>query len=48
MTMVAAHPGMSQQQLHEKTAIDPSSMVGAFDSEAILIVSIIEAKESSS
>src|SRR6201995_1232949 len=27
MTMLAAHPGMSQQQLHEKTGIDPSSMV---------------------
>jgi DNA-binding MarR family transcriptional regulator len=31
MTMVAAHPGMSQQQLHEKTAIDPSSMVAVID-----------------
>ncbi|HMH46960.1 MAG TPA: MarR family winged helix-turn-helix transcriptional regulator [Solirubrobacteraceae bacterium] len=31
MTMVAAHPGMSQQQLHEKTAIDPSSMVSVID-----------------
>jgi hypothetical protein len=29
MTMVAAQPGCSQQQLHEKTAIDPSSMVAA-------------------
>jgi MarR family transcriptional regulator, lower aerobic nicotinate degradation pathway regulator len=31
MTMVAAHPGMSQQQLHEQTAIDPSSMVAVID-----------------
>jgi DNA-binding MarR family transcriptional regulator len=31
MTMVAAHPGMSQQLLHEKTAIDPSSMVAVID-----------------
>jgi DNA-binding MarR family transcriptional regulator len=31
MTMVAAHPGMSQQQLHEKTGIDPSSMVAVID-----------------
>jgi DNA-binding MarR family transcriptional regulator len=31
MTMVAAHPGMSQQQLHEKTAIDTSSMVAVID-----------------
>ncbi len=31
MTMVAAQPGMSQQQLHEKTAIDPSSMVAVID-----------------
>ncbi len=31
MTMVAAHPGMTQQQLHEKTAIDPSSMVAVID-----------------
>jgi DNA-binding MarR family transcriptional regulator len=31
MTMVAAHPGMSQQELHEKTAIDPSSMVAVID-----------------
>jgi DNA-binding MarR family transcriptional regulator len=31
MTMVAAHPGMSQQHLHEKTAIDPSSMVAVID-----------------
>ena len=26
-----AHPGISQQQLHEKTAIDPSSMVAVID-----------------
>jgi DNA-binding MarR family transcriptional regulator len=31
MTMVAAQPGLSQQQLHEKTAIDPSSMVAVID-----------------
>jgi DNA-binding MarR family transcriptional regulator len=31
MTMVDAHPGMSQQQLHEKTGIDPSSMVAVID-----------------
>jgi MarR family transcriptional regulator, lower aerobic nicotinate degradation pathway regulator len=31
MTMVAAQPGMSQQLLHEKTAIDPSSMVSVID-----------------
>jgi MarR family transcriptional regulator, lower aerobic nicotinate degradation pathway regulator len=31
MTMVAAQPGMSQHQLHEKTAIDPSSMVAVID-----------------
>jgi|SRR5271165_3244300 len=31
MTMVAAHPGMSQQHLHEKTAIDRSSMVAVID-----------------
>ncbi len=31
MTMLAAHPGMSQHQLHEKTAIDPSSMVAVID-----------------
>jgi DNA-binding MarR family transcriptional regulator len=31
MTIVAAHPGLSQQQLHEKTAIDPSSMVAVMD-----------------
>ena len=31
MTVVAAQPGMSQQQLHEKTAIDPSSMVAVID-----------------
>ncbi|HEY0516336.1 MAG TPA: MarR family winged helix-turn-helix transcriptional regulator [Solirubrobacteraceae bacterium] len=31
MTMVAAEPGMTQQQLHEKTGIDPSSMVAVID-----------------
>jgi DNA-binding MarR family transcriptional regulator len=31
MTMLAAHPGMSQQQLHEQTAIDPSSIVAVLD-----------------
>jgi DNA-binding MarR family transcriptional regulator len=31
MTMLAAQPGMSQQQLHEKTGIDPSSMVAVID-----------------
>jgi DNA-binding MarR family transcriptional regulator len=31
MTMVDAHPGMTQQQLHEKTGIDPSSMVAVID-----------------
>jgi MarR family transcriptional regulator, lower aerobic nicotinate degradation pathway regulator len=31
MTMVAARPGLSQQELHEQTAIDPSSMVAVID-----------------
>jgi DNA-binding MarR family transcriptional regulator len=31
MTLVAAQPGISQQRLHEKTAIDPSSMVAVID-----------------
>jgi MarR family transcriptional regulator, lower aerobic nicotinate degradation pathway regulator len=31
MTMVAAQPGLTQQLLHEKTAIDPSSMVYVID-----------------
>jgi DNA-binding MarR family transcriptional regulator len=31
MNMVAAQPGVSQQQLHEQTGIDPSSMVAAID-----------------
>lgn len=31
LTMVAAMPGMTQQQLHEKTGIDPSSMVAVID-----------------
>jgi DNA-binding MarR family transcriptional regulator len=31
MTLVAAHPGLSQQQLHALTAIDTSSMVALID-----------------
>ncbi len=31
MTMVAAHPGITQHRLYEKTAIDPSSMVAVID-----------------
>jgi DNA-binding MarR family transcriptional regulator len=31
MTVVAAQPGMSQQHLHERTGIDPSSMVAVID-----------------
>jgi DNA-binding MarR family transcriptional regulator len=31
MTVVASHPGLTQQQLHEKTAIDASSMVAVVD-----------------
>ena len=31
MTIVAAQPGMTQQHLHEQTAIDPSSMVSVID-----------------
>jgi MarR family transcriptional regulator, lower aerobic nicotinate degradation pathway regulator len=31
MMVLAAHPGITQQQLHEKTAIDPSSMVAVID-----------------
>jgi DNA-binding MarR family transcriptional regulator len=31
MTIVAAQPGLTQQQLHEKTAIDASSMVAVID-----------------
>jgi MarR family transcriptional regulator, lower aerobic nicotinate degradation pathway regulator len=31
MTIVAARPGITQQQLYEKTAIDPSSMVAVID-----------------
>jgi len=31
MTMVAVQPGMTQQQLHEKTGVDPSSMVAVID-----------------
>src|ERR1700749_1032029 len=31
MTMLAAHPWMSPHPLHEKPAIDPSSMVAVID-----------------
>jgi DNA-binding MarR family transcriptional regulator len=31
MTVVASHPGLTQQQLHEQTAIDASSMVAVVD-----------------
>jgi DNA-binding MarR family transcriptional regulator len=31
MTIVASQPGLSQQELHAKTAIDPSSMVAVID-----------------
>jgi DNA-binding MarR family transcriptional regulator len=31
MSVLAAHPGLTQQQLHEKTAIDASSMVAVID-----------------
>lgn len=31
MNVVAANPGITQQQLHERTAIDPSSMVAVID-----------------
>ncbi|HEX5224663.1 MAG TPA: MarR family transcriptional regulator [Solirubrobacteraceae bacterium] len=31
MTIVAAQPGLSQHQLHERTGIDPSSMVAVID-----------------
>jgi MarR family transcriptional regulator, lower aerobic nicotinate degradation pathway regulator len=31
MTIVAAQPGMTQQRLHEQTAIDTSSMVSVID-----------------
>jgi DNA-binding MarR family transcriptional regulator len=31
LTIVAAQPGLTQQQLHEKTAIDASSMVAVID-----------------
>jgi DNA-binding MarR family transcriptional regulator len=31
MTIVAAHPGLSQQELHGRAAIDPSSMVAVID-----------------
>jgi MarR family transcriptional regulator, lower aerobic nicotinate degradation pathway regulator len=31
MTLIAADPGLTQQQLHERTGIDPSSMVAVID-----------------
>ncbi len=31
MTLIASQPGLTQQQLHEQTAIDPSSMVAVID-----------------
>ena len=31
LTIVGARPGLTQQQLHEKTSIDPSSMVAVID-----------------
>jgi MarR family transcriptional regulator, lower aerobic nicotinate degradation pathway regulator len=31
MTLIAAQPGLTQQQLHEQTGIDPSSMVAVID-----------------
>jgi len=31
MTLIASQPGLSQQQLHEQTGIDPSSMVAVID-----------------
>jgi DNA-binding MarR family transcriptional regulator len=31
MAIVAVHPGLTQQQLHQKTAIDASSMVAVID-----------------
>ncbi|HEX4483109.1 MAG TPA: MarR family transcriptional regulator [Solirubrobacteraceae bacterium] len=31
LTIVGVRPGMTQQQLHEKTSIDPSSMVAVID-----------------
>jgi DNA-binding MarR family transcriptional regulator len=31
VTMVGARPGLTQQQLHEETSIDPSSMVAVID-----------------
>ena len=31
MTLVSSRPGMTQQQLHESTGIDPSSMVAVID-----------------
>lgn len=31
MTLIDAQPGLTQQQLHEQTSIDPSSMVAVID-----------------
>ncbi len=31
MTLIGSHPGLTQQQLHEQTGIDPSSMVAVID-----------------
>ncbi len=31
MTLIDAQPGLTQQQLHEKSGIDPSSMVAVID-----------------
>jgi MarR family transcriptional regulator, lower aerobic nicotinate degradation pathway regulator len=31
MTLIAADPGLTQHQLHERTGIDPSSMVAVID-----------------
>ncbi|HXD55675.1 MAG TPA: MarR family transcriptional regulator [Solirubrobacteraceae bacterium] len=31
MTLIASQPGLTQQQLHEQTGIDPSSMVAVID-----------------
>jgi DNA-binding MarR family transcriptional regulator len=31
MTIIAAHPGLNQQELHKRTAIDASSMVAVID-----------------
>ncbi len=31
LTLIASDPGLTQQQLHERTGIDPSSMVAVID-----------------